>query len=79
LTFATIESAYLLTGVNLLADQPDLPSMNSLRAFEAAGRHLNFRVAADELGVTQGAVAQQVRAFEESLGTRLFERRAVRD
>ena len=50
--------------------------MNALRAFEAAGRHLNFRAAADELGVTQGAVAQQVRALEEALGARLFERRA---
>ena len=50
--------------------------MNGLRAFEAAGRHLNFRAAADELGVTPGAVAQQVRALEEALGVRLFERRA---
>ena len=56
--------------------QVSLPSMNSLRAFEAAGRHLNFRAAADELGVTQGAVAQQVRALELALGVRLFERRA---
>ena len=38
----------------------DLPPLNALRAFEVAGRRLNFRVAADELGVTQGAVAQQV-------------------
>ena len=59
-----------------MAVQPALPSMNGLRAFEAAGRHLNFRAAADELGVTQGAVAQQVRALEEALGVRLFERRA---
>ncbi|MEH6667487.1 MAG: LysR family transcriptional regulator, partial [Psychrobacter sp.] len=33
-----------------------LPPLNALRAFEAAGRHLNFRAAADELFVTQGAV-----------------------
>ena len=38
-----------------------LPPLNALRAFEVAGRRLNFRAAADELGVTQGAVAQQVR------------------
>ncbi len=50
--------------------------MNSLRAFEAAGRHLNFRVAAEEMGVTQGAVAQQVRGLEAHLGLRLFERQA---
>lgn len=37
-----------------------------------AGRHLNFRVAAEALGVSQGAVAQQVRGLEERLGLRLF-------
>lgn len=52
-----------------------LPSLNALRAFEAASRHLNFRLAAEELGVTQGAVAQQVRALEADLGLQLFERR----
>ena len=51
-----------------------LPPLNALRAFEAAGVHLNFRVAAEKLGVTQGAVAQQVRALEAQLGLRLFER-----
>lgn len=51
-----------------------LPSLNGLRAFEAAARHLNFRVAADELGVTQGAVAQQVRGLEAELGVKLFDR-----
>mgnify|MGYP000028253959 CR=1 FL=1 len=51
-----------------------LPPLNALRAFEAAGRHLNFRVAADALGVTQGAVAQHVRGLEAQLGLRLFER-----
>jgi len=51
-----------------------LPSLNALRAFETAGRKLNFRAAADELGVTQGAVAQQVRALEEHLGVTLFQR-----
>ncbi len=50
--------------------------MNGLRAFEVAGRHLNFRVAADELGVTQAAIAQQVRGLESALGVRLFERGA---
>ena len=51
-----------------------LPPLNWLRAFEAAGRRLNFRAAADELGVTQGAVAQQVRQLEAHLGLSLFER-----
>ena len=51
-----------------------LPPLNALRAFEVAGRWLNFRAAAQELGVTQGAVSQQVRALEDHLGVRLFQR-----
>ncbi|WP_171177038.1 LysR substrate-binding domain-containing protein [Ruegeria sp. HKCCD8929] len=51
-----------------------LPPLNALRAFEAAGRHLNFRLAAEEIGVTQGAVAQQVRGLEARLGVQLFDR-----
>lgn len=53
---------------------PQLPPLNALRAFEAAGRHLNFRSAAEELGVTQAAVAQQVRSLEGRLDIPLFER-----
>lgn len=51
-----------------------IPPLNALRAFDVAGRHLNFRAAAGELGVTQGAVAQQVRLLEANLGIALFER-----
>ncbi len=51
-----------------------LPPLNGLRAFEVTARHLNFRLAADELGVTQGAVAQQVRGLEAHLGLQLFSR-----
>lgn len=51
-----------------------LPSLNSLRAFEVAGRCLSFQKAAEELGVTQGAIAQQVRTLEEHLGVVLFQR-----
>lgn len=51
-----------------------LPPLNALKSFEASGRHLNFRLAADELGVTQGAVAQQVRGLEDLLGVKLFNR-----
>jgi len=51
-----------------------LPSLNGLRVFEVVTRHLNFRVAAEELGVTQGAVAQQIRGLEAELGLKLFER-----
>ena len=49
-----------------------LPPLNGLRAFEVVARHLNFRLAAEELGVTQGAVAQQVRGLEAQLGLQLF-------
>ncbi len=52
------------------------PNMNSLRMFDAAARHLNFRLAAEELALTQGAVAQQVRRLEADLGVRLFDRKA---
>ncbi|MTH99025.1 LysR substrate-binding domain-containing protein [Roseibium sp. RKSG952] len=51
-----------------------LPPLNAIRAFEASARHLNFRLAAEELGVTQGAVAQQVRGLEARLGQQLFDR-----
>jgi LysR family glycine cleavage system transcriptional activator len=51
-----------------------LPSLNGLRAFAAAGRRLNFRLAADDLGVTQGAIAQHIRALELDMGVKLFDR-----
>src|SRR5262245_36851372 len=51
-----------------------LPPLNPLRAFEAAARHLSFKVAAHELHVTPGAVGQQVKTLEDRLGVRLFER-----
>jgi LysR family glycine cleavage system transcriptional activator len=51
-----------------------LPSLNGLRAFEAAARHLSFTIAASELNVTQTAVSHQIRRLEEELGIRLFVR-----
>jgi LysR family glycine cleavage system transcriptional activator len=51
-----------------------LPPLNSLRAFEAAARHLSFTRAADELCVTQAAISHQVKGLEDYLGHRLFER-----
>ncbi len=51
-----------------------LPSLNALRAFEAAARHLSFTRAADELNVTQAAVSHQIKALEEQLGITLFRR-----
>ena len=49
--------------------------LNALRAFEAAGRHLSFTRAAEELSVTHAAISHHVKALEEVLGTALFERR----
>jgi LysR family glycine cleavage system transcriptional activator len=51
-----------------------LPSLNSLRAFEAAARHLSISKAAEELNVTPAAVSHQVKALEDSLGIQLFRR-----
>ncbi len=51
-----------------------LPPLNGLRAFEAAGRHLSFKHAANELAVTPGAIGQQVRALERTLSVALFRR-----
>ncbi len=57
-----------------------LPPLNALRAFEAAGRHLSFTKAADELNVTPAAVSHQIKALEQVLGVVLFHRltRALR-
>ncbi|PTR07589.1 MULTISPECIES: LysR family transcriptional regulator [unclassified Novosphingobium] len=49
-------------------------SLNGLRAFESAARHLSFTSAANELGVTQSAVSHQVKALEDRLGVKLFRR-----
>lgn len=56
------------------APRRNLPPMNALRAFAAAGQRLNFRAASEDLGVSQGAVAQQIRLLEEHLGQALFTR-----
>ncbi|KRB55067.1 LysR family transcriptional regulator [Rhizobium sp. Root708] len=51
----------------------NIPSLNALRAFEAAGRHGRMTLAADELNVTHSAVSRQVQHLEEVLGVPLFE------
>lgn len=48
--------------------------LNGLRAIEAVGRHGNLSAAADELGVTPGAVSQQILKVEKQLDRRFFER-----
>ena len=48
--------------------------LNSLRAFEAAARHLSFTHAAIELNVTHSAISQHVKALEQHLNCQLFVR-----
>jgi len=55
-----------------------LPPLNALRSFEAAARYESFTRAAEELHVTQSAVSQQVKALEEQLGVKLFNRERQR-
>ncbi|WP_409522351.1 LysR substrate-binding domain-containing protein [Nitrincola sp. MINF-07-Sa-05] len=50
-------------------------NLNGLRIFEAVARHLNFRKAAEELHLTQSAVAQRIRRMETDLGISLFVRK----
>ncbi|HTS23839.1 MAG TPA: transcriptional regulator GcvA [Casimicrobiaceae bacterium] len=52
-----------------------LPSLDLLKGFEAAARHLSFTRAAEELFLTQSALSRQMQALEEQLGLALFERR----
>ena len=51
-----------------------LPPLNSLKAFEAAARHLSVKKAAIELNVTPAAVSHQIRLLEDYLGVQLFHR-----
>lgn len=52
-----------------------LPPLATLRAFEATARHMSFKEAADELGVTPTAVSHQIRLLEGVCGRDLFRRR----
>lgn len=51
-----------------------LPPLNTLRTFEVAARHMSFKDAADELCITSTAVSHRIRALEEWLGVKLFNR-----
>src|SRR3954467_1348251 len=52
-----------------------MPSLDLLRGFEAAARHLSFTKAGEELYLTQSAVSRQIKELEDQLGVALFERR----
>lgn len=54
---------------------PKLPPLTELRAFEAAARHLSFKLAAEELYVTPTAISHQIKLLEEHCGRLLFRRR----
>ena len=49
-------------------------SLDVLRVFESAARHLSFTAAAAELGSSQPAISQQIKRLEQQLATRLFDR-----
>lgn len=51
-----------------------IPTLASLRAFEAVARRSNFRKAAEELHVTHAAVSHQIKNLEDTVGVRLFDR-----
>ena len=52
-----------------------MPSLRALRAFQVAGHHLSFKLAADALFLTPSAVSHQVRNLESFLGIDLFVRK----
>ena len=51
-----------------------LPSLNALRAFESAARHVSFSLAAAELNVTHAAISRHIRELEAWLSVKLFHR-----
>ncbi len=51
-----------------------LPSLQTLRAFEAAERLQSYSRAAEELGLTHGAVSHRIRELEQQVGVTLFQR-----
>jgi LysR family glycine cleavage system transcriptional activator len=53
---------------------PRIPSLDALRIFAVAARHLSFTDAANELNLTQSAVSHRIRGLEDELGLALFER-----
>jgi LysR family glycine cleavage system transcriptional activator len=53
----------------------DLPPLTELRAFEAAARHMSFKLAAAEFGVTPTAISHQIKLLERYCGQPLFRRR----
>jgi len=59
----------------MLSKRYNLPHLAFFQGFEAAARTLSFTKAAEELFITQSAVSRQIKALEDNLGLKLFERR----
>ncbi|MEJ0023093.1 MAG: transcriptional regulator GcvA [Alphaproteobacteria bacterium] len=57
-----------------MAQTDSLPPLQPLRVLEACARHASFSKAAEELGVTPGAITQQIRTIEAWVGVPLFKR-----
>lgn len=49
-----------------------LPPLTAIRAFEAAARHLSFKDAAAELGLSPAAISHQIKHLEQLTGQKLF-------
>src|SRR2546428_4293280 len=60
---------------NREATRTRLPSLDLLKGFDAAARHLSFTRGAEDLFLTQSALSRQIQTLEEQLGVALFERR----
>ena len=50
------------------------PSLNALKAFNSAAKHMSFQLAAKELKVTPGALSYQIKQLEEDIDVKLFNR-----
>ncbi len=67
-----LQTRFLLSIMRLTHTKRALPSLNAVKSFEAAARHLSFTYAAEELCVTQGAISRMVQSLESELGVQLF-------
>jgi len=57
-----------------VSNMPRTPSLDALRIFVVAARHLSFTEAATKLNLTQSAVSHRIRGLEDELGLSLFNR-----
>lgn len=52
-----------------------LPALGALKYFKSAAEQLSFKLAAEELFVTQAAISQHIKSLEGQLGCKLFIRK----